>query len=893
MTAPVEVRPADVLLADGSIAVVRALRQSDGPALHDLHESVSDEAIRMRFFSSARHAAHRYVDTMLASESTLALVAEARGELLGLATAEPLDAATAEVAFLVADAARGRGVGTLLLEHVAALASAQGFTRFEADVLTENHAMLSVFARAGYVEGRDSDSGVVMLRLATRAGSVPSARADERDFRAEARSLRPLLRPRAVAVVGAGPGGTDLGAAVLDQVLGGVLGRAATRGPDGRVVVVHPTAAEVAGVATTPSLAAAGEVDLVLVCVPEQDVVEAVREAGAAGAGAAVIVSPEPAPPDSAGRRELLAAARAAGVRLVGPDSLGVLLAGPERVLNATYQQVVPPPGGLAIASQSGGVGAALLRRADEAGLGVHSLVALGAKVDVSSNDLLAAWYDDEEVRAAGLYLQSFGNAAKFARFARRFSRRKPLLAVVGGRAPGADGERRPGGLRSVGVDALFAQSGVLGCRDVDDLVETARLLAEQPLPAGGRVAVLGNTGGTGVLVADAARAEGLVVPELSAALQERLRPLLAAGGAPTNPVDAGVSATPEQLGRLLDEVLDSGEVDAAVLVPVATALTDAAATVRALGEARARHPQLPVLAVPVGLDLATTAGPGGTTVHATPAAAVGSLAHAVRYAAWLADEEGPGAPLTDAAEAARTRSLARDLLRRGSSGWSDGSDVAALLAAYGLAAVGTTARSATGAARAAGALGLPVAVKVVDAGTVRRAEAGLVRTGLRTREQVRDAYRDFAGSVGGAPEVLVQPMVSGTEVALGVVRDPTLGPLVTVASGGVPPGLRSDQVILVAPVTEADARRAVGSLRSTALLAADGGGATEVLEPVVGLLVSLGRLVTDVPEVAELVLDAVVPGPGAGCQVVDAKLRLGTPLGPDPTAPRQLRSAD
>ncbi|MDN4162057.1 GNAT family N-acetyltransferase [Nocardioides abyssi] len=875
MTVPSETwEPADVLLADGCVAVVRPLTAADGPALHALHESVSVEAIRLRFFSPSRVAAHRYVDHVLASPSTLALVAETGGELLGLATAEPFGVGRAEVAFLVGDAARGRGVGTLLLEHLAALASFRGVTAFEADVLMENHAMLSVFSATGRVEGRASDSGVVVLTLGTRAGAQATARSDEREFRAEARSLAALLQPRAVAVVGAGT--TRLGSAVLQAVRRG--------GFAGRVVATHPTATQVDGVPAHPSLAAAGPgIDLVVASAPMDTLPDLVRDAAAAGARAVVALPTDDvaagaehdAGHDAAvARRRLVAAARAASVRLVGPGSLGVLLNDPAVRLNATFQDVVPPTGGLALVSQSGGVGIALLRRAAERGVGVHCLVSLGEKADVSSNDLLAAWYEDPQVRAAGLYLESFGNAARFARFARRFALRKPLLAVLGGRSRGDGG--------GVGVDALFAQAGVIGCRSTAELLGVAALLAEQPLPRGARVAVLTNAGGMGALLADAAADAGLDLCQPSPALQDRLGALVGCRAAATNPIDAGAAGSAEVLGDLLDELLGSGEVDAVAVAPVATGLTDLPAVSAALLDARARHPDLPVVGVPVGVPLDGAAPGPGITEYDGPGPAMEALARVARYAAWTREEAARDTPATAPAEAAAARRTARELLGRRGSAWLDGSDAAALLASYGLASVGVLARSATAAARSASEVGLPVAVKVVDAGTVKRTEAGLVRTGLRTARQVQEAFRDFRAAVDGACEVLVQPMVSGAEVALGVVRDPVLGPLVTLADSGA--SRDRDTTFLLPPVTAAEARRAVGSRRS----ATDG----DDLDVQVGLVLALGRLAVDVPEVAALQLDAVVDGP-AGCTVVDAKVRLATPVGPDAGAPRQLRRAD
>ena len=513
---PTDRAAADVLLADGTVAVVRGLSVDDADAVHALHDRVSDESIRMRFFAPSRHAAHTYVDHVLRDEGTLALVAEVRGEVVGLGTAEPIDETTCEVAFLVSDDTRGQGVGTLLLEHLAALTRGRGYTHLEADVLVENHAMLLVLAQSGLSVTRSSDGSTVLVGLTTAAGSALLERADGREFRAEAASLAPLLEPSSVAVVGARSDGSGIGATVLRSIVAG--------GFTGRVAVVHKRAdelGELSGVEAYPTLGdVPGPVDLVIVCVPAAAAEEVLRDAGDAGVRAAVVVSSgfgELGTDGASLQRHLASTARGLGIRMVGPNCLGLLCNDPAIRLNATFQDAVPPPGGLAIASQSGGVGIVMLDLAREVGLGVRTFVSLGNKADISSNDLLAAWYDDPEVTAAALYLESFGNAAKFARFARRFAERKPLLAVVGGRSAGGQraGASHTAAAASpaVGVSALFAQAGVIECLDAEDLARTALLLEEQPLPAGRRVGVVSNAGGMGVLAADAAEALGLEAP--------------------------------------------------------------------------------------------------------------------------------------------------------------------------------------------------------------------------------------------------------------------------------------------------------------------------------------------------------------------------------------------
>jgi acyl-CoA synthetase (NDP forming)/GNAT superfamily N-acetyltransferase len=887
-TKPVAPPPADVLLADGSIAVVRPLSPTDGPALHQLHEDVSDEAIRLRFFSASRHAAHAYVKHVMSAAETLALVVEQHGRIVGLATAEPITTDRAEVAFLVADGARGCGVGTLLLEHIAALALACGFTTLEADVLTENHAMLTVFSDAGYTRGRAFDLGTVVLTLGTGVTEESARRADDREFHAEAKSLAPLLRPTSVAVIGVRADGSGIGATVLRSI--------EASGFTGSVVAIHPRARELGGVRAYTSLSEVpGDLELVVICVPAAHAVDVLRDAVEVGVRAAVVVSSGFGELGKDGARmqhDMVALARAHDVRLVGPNCLGLLCNQADIRLNATFSDAVPPAGGLAVASQSGGVGIVLLDLSRELNLGVHTFVSLGNKADVSSNDLLAAWYDDPEVTAAALYLESFGNSAKFARFARRFALRKPLLAVVGGRSAGGSragaSHTAAAATPAVGVDALFAQAGVIGCRDAEDLARTAVLLTQQPLPRGRRLAVISNAGGMGVLAADAAADEGLDVPEFSSALQRRLAELVQGTTGTGNPVDAGAGVPPGEFAELVRTVVASGEVDAVLVVPVATGVTDASATMPELLRARSANPDIPVIAVPLGGLPTPDDAELPITTYRTTASALRALGRAVRYAEWLAMERPP-LESTTPDQVVRVRELARQLLGDKASQWLSAADSSALLSSYEIPLLGCSAHSAAEAVECSTRVGFPVAVKVTDPGVVHKTELGLVRTGLRTRAQVRDACRDFRAAVGHPPEVLVQPMVSGTEVALGLVRDPSMGPLVMVASGGVATDVWNDRAFLVPPVTTPEAQHAIGSLRIARILAGFRGAPAGDLEGLATMVTALGRLAVDVPELAELDLNPVMVGP-EGCVVVDAKARLATPVGPDAATPRQLR---
>lgn len=882
-------RAADVLLSDGRIASIRPLVPGDRDELVALHDGIGEDSLRMRFFTLSRTTAHRYVEHLLTQPNgtVAALVATVADHLVAVVTAERVSPDAAEIAFLVADREHGHGLGSLLLEHVAAACRSFGIRRFVAEVLPENAAMLGVLTDAGFEITRRTDHGVVLVEMSTEATARALEAADARESASEARSLTPLLYPRNVVLIGVRSAGGGLGHAVLRSVLDG--------GFAGTVHVVHPAAESIAGLPAHRSACDIPEhVDLAVVTVPAAHVLGAVEDAAAAGVSAAVVITSGLAELGAEGadiQRRMLRVARRHDLRLVGPNCLGLMCNDPQVRLNATFTDSVPPAGGLAVASQSGGVGIALLDVARELGVGVHAFVSLGNKADVSGNDLLAAWLEDTRVTGAALYLESFGNPRKFARVARRFATRKPLLAVVGGRS--ASG-RRAGASHTaaaatpaVGVDALFAQAGVIGCRSAEAMSRTVLLLEEQPLPVGRRLGVVTNAGGLGVLAADAAAADGLLVPELSAELRAELAGLVRVTTGTSNPVDLGAGATAEDLGAVVDRLLATDEIDVLLVVLVPTTLSPAQPLVDALARHRAAYAARPVVLVGLG-GLGHDAA--GVTTYRAVDHAVEAIGHAVRYGEWRRTPPSQPPP-HDRDRAATARQRAAGLLPPDSSTrWLGPREVAELLGAYGLAPIGASADDPLQAAEAAERAGFPVALKVADPSVVHKTDRGLVRVGLRSAHEVLAAARSFAEELGveRAP-VLVQPMVDGVEIALGVTRDPGFGPLVMLAAGGIATDLLGDRAFLLPPVSRQDAARAVRSLRSWPLLHGYRGAPPADVDSLERLVVALGELSLDVPHLAELDANPVMCRPD-GAVLVDVKvgLRRAPPL--DDEMPRQLR---
>jgi acyl-CoA synthetase (NDP forming)/GNAT superfamily N-acetyltransferase len=878
----------DALLADGGVVRIRPVSTGDGAGLRALHTASSDRSIYLRYFNLSRYAGEQYVDKLLAEPDAdrLALVAEVNGAVVGMASCERLPGtADADVAFLVADGFHRRGVGTLLLEQLAALARHAGVRRFVAETLPENGPMLTVFTDAGFPVAYRHENGVVDVNIPLAPTPAAQAAVDRRERAADARSLRHVLAPRSVAVVGASDRPGTVGAAVLGNILAGAF--------TGAVYPVNPRHAQVAGRPAYPSVAAIPDPpDLVVIAVPAGAVPGVIADCGASGVPAAVVITAGFGEADQAGNgddgaereRDLLRLARAAGVRLVGPNCLGVASTDPAVRLNATFSATPPVPGPVGIASQSGALGIGLLAETARRGLGVSDFVSLGNKLDVSGNDLLLYWEDDPRTRVVALYLESFGNPAKFLRHAARVARRKPVIALKAGRS--AAGSRAGASHTAAAATphaldaALLRQAGVIHVDTTAELLDVAQLLADQPAPAGARLGIIGNSGGPGILAADAAEGAGLRVPELSAAAQAALRTAAPGLAGAANPVDLGAGADPGAYQRAVTALLGSGEVDAVVVIYAWPLVSDPVSVAAAIRAAAASTPAVPVAAALLGTDgggvLADpVAGGAPVPAYDFPEAAVRAVGHAARYGAWL--RRDPGTPVRPAAfDATGARRIAvRALAERPGGGWLDPITADRLLAAAGIVrSPAATAHTLDEALAAARRVGYPVALKTAAA-VAHKTELGGVRTGLLDPAAVRAAYPDLA-AIDPAAGVLVQAMARpGVELIAGMTRVRPYPPLVLIGLGGTATELLGDTAVRLAPLTAADAREAVDELRCARLLYGHRGSVPADVGAVTDLLLRIGALADEVPEIAELDLNPVIAGPD-GVIAVDAKIRLG-----------------
>ena len=859
----------DVILRDGSTLRLRAPRTEDEEALLDFFASLSDRSRYLRFhgFPSLQPKLVRpFLDPDWEERGALAGWLE--GRMVALANFVRLrDPRRAEVAFTVADDHQGRGIGTRLLERLASLAADAGIEQFVAEVLPDNRNMLVVFRDAGFDVTRELESGSVEVRFPIASTAHYRAQVAERDHVAVRASLRPFFEPSCVAVIGASPRRGSIGGELFRNVLAGDF--------TGAAYPVNRGADPVAGVRGYRRVAdIPDDVDLVVICLPGEHVVDAAEEALGAGLRALVVISAGFAEIGAEGRarqERLLELVRSHGARMIGPNCLGISSAATR--LNATFAPRAFPAGSIGFSSQSGALGLAVLERGEERELGLSAFVSIGNKADVSSNDLLEWWGEDESTELVMLYLESFGNPRAFARIARRVARTKPVLAMKSGttRAGIKAASSHTAALAGseAAVDALFRQAGVIRTQTLDELVDVAALLSDQPVPQGRRVAVLTNAGGLGILCADACVTAGLELPDLTEETRRALREVVPVEASTANPVDMLGSANAKSFADVLPIVLADPGVDAVIVLFVPTVGIVEEDVGAAISRAAAGAGAKPVLCTFLSAKGAPASLRSAAHVpwFAYPEAAARALGRAVERGDWLSRPAGTLPMLTVDREAAEA--IVAEALATADDTWLDPAQARTLLEAYGVPVVAERVVGTVEAAvAAAGELGYPVVVKSAAAG-VHKTESGGVAVNLGEETEVRAAVDRI-----GLP-VLVQPMIrGGAELLAGAVEDPVFGPLVAFGPGGVLAELIGQAQFRLAPLTELDARELVHAGKAGRLVAGFRGAPPADEDALVDLLVRLSRLAEDVPEMAELDLNPVL-ALADGCVAVDARVRV------------------
>ncbi|MGQ4388646.1 bifunctional acetate--CoA ligase family protein/GNAT family N-acetyltransferase [Streptomyces sp. SAS_270] len=883
------------LLADGTTVCIRSVNQGDHDQLQGLYEEMSTENLRLRFFTASRPSAKRAADRACGTTRPgyRALLAETKDQVIGLAEYDTGGTGTtAEISIAVADGLHHRGVGTLLVEHLVSAARAEGVTAFTADALSENREVLRLFADLGLRTARRFEGPEVRCTIELDDSDTYLTAVEERGRAADVASLEPLLRPKAVAVVGAGRKPGSVGRAILHHLRAGGFTR--------RLFAVNPAATSILGVPSYPAVAALPRTpDLAILAVPAASVPESAEECGKAGVRALLVVS---AGLDADQAGALMTSCRTYGMRIVGPNCLGISHTDPSLRLDATFAAGHPRPGSAGVAVQSGGVGIALLDGLSRLGIGVSTFVSLGDKYDVSGNDMLQWWESDSRTDLALLHLESFGNPRAFSRTARRVTRRMPVLTVDAGRTDAgrraAASHTAAAATRTMTRGALFTQAGITAARSVGELLETAALLHSQPLPAGPRVAIVTNAGGAGVLAADACAEAGLTLPAPTARLIDDLLAVLPEGAAVGNPVDATAAVTEEQLTDCVDRIMRHSGVDAVLVALVPTAVAEATGDdlVRALTAAPARWTK-PIATVRLEQALPVELLPaGGGTVpsYAEPQAAARALAHAGRRAAWLARPAGT-VPDLDEVDTARAHAVVDTYLdAHPDGGWLDPRACAELLACYRIpqspwAWAETEDDAVLAADRLRGADGR-VVMKGYWPGLLHKTAEHAVHLDLRGDAQIRAAFRDletrFAGLLTG---VVLQPLADrGTELFAGVVQDEVFGPLVLFGLGGTATEVLADHAARLAPLTDHDVHDLITAPRCAPLLFGANGARPVDLEGLEQLLLRLSRMASDLPQLAEADFNPVLATPG-GVHVLDARVRL-LPRRPQDPYLRRLR---
>jgi acetyl coenzyme A synthetase (ADP forming)-like protein len=883
----------DVLLRDGRTVRIRPARPADEERIEDYLIALSPETRRLRFWGPSidvRDIASRTANLDPPNHLTLiALTGGSEGTMVGGAQYYRTDGSVAEIGLSVADELQGHGLGSILVAHLAQAAEEAGIRSFYAEVLPENHRMIGVFRQSGFDLSIRAVPGMVRIEFPTTITEASLEHYEERDTKAAANAIRTFLRPHAVAVVGASRDPGSVGGRLLHNLLDGPF--------TGIVYPVNPNTDAVQGVPAYASIADVPDgLDTVFVVVPAAGVLDVARGCAEKGVSGLVVISAGFAEVGGEGAKrqaELLAICRSAGMRLIGPNCMGVVNTDPDVRLHGTFASTRPYAGRVGFMSQSGALGLAVMSQAASMGLGLSSFVSVGNKSDISGNDLLCYWDEDERTDVILLYMESFGNPRKFARLARRIGKRKPIVAVKSGRS--AAGVRATGShtgsllaASDTTVDALFRQYGVIRCDTLEEMFDVAVLLESQPIPTGNRVAILTNAGGLGILCADTCEAHGLSVPPLSEETAARLRSFLPAEASVGNPVDMIASATGEDYGRTIRELASDPEVDALIVIyipPLEAQAPDVARhMVDAIRDVERRIPLLTCFMSSRGIPDELRGADLGIPSFSYPEQAAIALAHATAYGVWRERSEGEVPELVGLQEDEATAILATALER--GEGWLTHAEVARLLRCYGLPlAREETATTPDEAGDAASNFTGPIALKAI--GPVHKTEVEAVRLGLAPDQRVRDEAAAMAERITAAGEpvegfVLQEMVGKGVEMLVGVVADPLFGPVVACGAGGTAVELTRDVAVRVAPLTDVDAREMVSSLATAPLLDGFRGSPPADVPALLDVIHRVSAMALAHPAIAEMDLNPAIVLPH-GAAIVDARVKVRVP---GPTAP-------
>ncbi|UDY22379.1 bifunctional GNAT family N-acetyltransferase/acetate--CoA ligase family protein [Nocardioides sp. Kera G14] len=864
---------ADVLLRDGRTAHIRPITPADRELLVDFYDNrVSDESKYYRFFSPMPHLSQRDVErfTTVDNVSRVAFVLLLGGDMIAIGRYDEVTAGEAEVAFLVSDQHQGRGIAQILLEHLAQAGRERGIGTFVAEVLPDNSRMIQTFRDAGYRVASGYEDGVIRLEFSIETTDTAIGVMLNREHEAEAASISRFLNPRSVAIIGASRRQETVGQVLVRNMVNADF--------SGRVYVVNPNSHAVSGMPAYKRVQDITEpVDVAIVAVPAEAVQDVVLDCAAKGVHGLVIISSGFAETGEEGRarqRRLIGLSRSYGLRIIGPNALGIINTDPSVRINASLSQVMPPRGRAGFFCQSGALGSAILEKVQSRGLGLSTFVSAGNRADVSGNDLLQYWEEDDSTEVVMMYLESLGNPRKFSRIARRVSLRKPIVAVRSGRT--TQGVPMGHAVRKIAappqaVDAMFRQAGVIQVDTLEDMFDVAQLLAHQPLPKGRRVAIVGNSDALGLLAADAAAGAGLVV--------NRQIPLSSI-------------PSPEEFEDALDQAIDDPEVDAVVAVyipPLSVRGDEIANVLAAVGEQSSK----PLLASFLGAEgvpellrvpdvAGSTAGRGSVPSYSSVESAVRALARVVEYAVWLRTPDGP-APDLDAVDVARARTVvSRALQQRPLGGELTREELATVLSCYGIQLWPTLNVGTLEEAQAAGAeLGWDVVLKATADHLRERPDQAHVWRNIDTAGTMAEAWHDLTGftgepgSRGANTSFVVQRLAPpGVPLMIRSIEDPLFGPVVSFGIAGPLSELLGDRTYRIPPLSQRDAAAMVREVKAAPMLFGYRGAEVVDVDEVERLIQRVAQLQNDLPQISALTLDLVLAGPH-GASVLTAGARV------------------
>ncbi len=882
-----------LVLRDGSTVGVRPVQADDEAALAGFYGKLSPESQAFRFFANPTDVGDIAKRLAISNfESQFGLAALAGNELVGHAVYVVTAGTRAEIGLAIADAYQGRGLGILLLGQLAEAAARAGIQVFTAVVRADNHRMLDLLRDSGFPLWLRSEPGEVHADLPTALSPEARQNFESRDALAALAAVNRFLAPHSVAVIGDSLAPETTGGTILRNLLSSHFA--------GRVHLVSGTGEAVEGHHSHRSIREIAEgIEMAVIAVPAASVIEVAVECAEKGVRALVVISggfAESGPEGAELQRRLLEICRRSGMRLVGPNCMGVLNTSPSASLNASLMPDLPLPGKIGFLSQSGSLGLAVMEHARTVGAGFSAFVSVGNNADISGNDLLQYWEADVATNLIMLYLESFTDPRTFARVAGRVGRSTPILVVKGGRsAAGARASTahtgalvRPSSIRlatsGLSEDALFQQAGIIQTRTLEELFETARVLSDQPLPAGNRVAILTNAGGPAVLGADACETHGLHLTELPDELRSALAAKMPRPAVFANPAVMAPTAGPVEYREAISTLAAWTGIDALIVTFTPQVGVSTREVAQALREAAASLPRpIPMLAVftsmPDGPSLMSDDAIRIPT-YAFPEDAARALGHAWQYVAWrqTPEEPGPELPGIDANRAAAV--IAATLGQGHGGGWMSSAAVSALLACYGLApAEFLVTASPREAGEAAKKLGGKLALKALAPGIVRKSDAGAVRLELEGSRDVEEAAKEIAkhlDSLGQHVQAfIVQRMApAGVEMLVGVVQDRHFGPVVAVGAAGRAVELFRDAQIRLTPLGRNDAATMIRSLTTYPLLEGYRGSMPVSVAALEDVLVRVGALVEAHAEVADIDFNPVIVHP-TGAVIVDARIRI------------------